>query len=388
MKTGDRIILSCNNTSFLLNHYYNFIVTFMRYYTNEDGEELTEILHDYTFYGTYFVKQAGKIEVDVTDLVKNIPFTTNNRFDEGGNGYTVNTDRVLFVTLRIVLTSGANYGVGKTVYNYMQYPNYSKVVNLPSVFENVVETVDWNEDKYFLIGYGFNDRRLMPRIPYLGRDDLGEYATNFPVWLHFFTDLGFIFNKQSLSIKSSNSTVYYNLLDKTVMDGMWIGDSSLFVKYDGLSTKDYSYDVLAVHSNHTSATYPYFKIEVCPADYYLIWMDRLGGMMSQPFNAKYSTYSEDLDKMYITNYFGERNLTDVDITPKWRLNSEWIPEELFPAYESLYVSPFIYLYDTRNRQRHNVIINGNFTEKKYSKGNKVIQLNIDVEEANKQQILY
>ena len=131
------------------------------------------------------------------------------------------------------------------------------------------------------------------------------------------------------------------------------------------------------------------KVDNCPSRYYLQWRDRYGSMQMQPF-CKIDTYSEDLTRTEIKNYQDTRSLSNISIQPKWKLNTKWLNNTVYPYYESLLVSPWIKLYDTKEDTVYDVIItSSDYTEKTFKNQSKQqFNLQIDVEAVNTQNILY
>lgn len=131
------------------------------------------------------------------------------------------------------------------------------------------------------------------------------------------------------------------------------------------------------------------KVDACPARYYLQWRDRYGSMQMQPF-CKVDTYSEDLTRTEIKNYQDNRRLSNISIQPKWKLNTKWLNNTVYPYYESLLVSPWIKMYDTKEDTVYDVIItSSDYTEKTFkNQSRQQFNLQIDVEAANTQNILY
>lgn len=131
------------------------------------------------------------------------------------------------------------------------------------------------------------------------------------------------------------------------------------------------------------------KVDSCPARYYLQWRDRYGSMQMQPFS-KAETYSEDFTRAEIKNYQDTRRLSGIGIQPKWKLNSAWIPFDLVPYYESLQVSPWVKLYDTKEDQLYDVILKDTaFTEKTFRNNDRQLwHMEIECEQTDKQNILY
>ena len=131
------------------------------------------------------------------------------------------------------------------------------------------------------------------------------------------------------------------------------------------------------------------KVDNCPARYYLMWRDRYGSCQCQPFS-KAETYSEDFTRTEIKNYTDTRRLSSIGIQPKWKLNSAWIPFDLVPYYESLQVSPWVKLYDTKEDQLYDVILKDTaFTEKTFRNNDRQLwSLEVECEQTDKQNILY
>lgn len=131
------------------------------------------------------------------------------------------------------------------------------------------------------------------------------------------------------------------------------------------------------------------KVDACPSRYYLQWRDRYGSMQMQPF-CKVDTYSEDMTRTEIKNYQDTRNLSNISIQPKWKLNTKWLNNTVYPYYESLLVSPWIKMYDTKEDTVYDVIItSSDYTEKTFkNQSRQQFNLQIDVEAVDKQNILY
>ena len=128
-------------------------------------------------------------------------------------------------------------------------------------------------------------------------------------------------------------------------------------------------------------------LDNCYKRYYLMWQDRLGGWQSQAFNDK-MTYSEDITNSETKDYGNERHKSQVTVQPKWKLNSNWITEDVFPLYESIFISPELLLFDTVENKTYKVICKGNFTEKKYKNEKKLLSLSLDLESTMQQNIIY
>lgn len=140
------------------------------------------------------------------------------------------------------------------------------------------------------------------------------------------------------------------------------------------STQRYSYKIANLDSN---------------SRYFLKWRDRYGMPQCQPFKGTH-TYSEDIEKSTITNYQYIKKITDVSVNGKWKLNTDWISERLYPFYESIFVSPWLQLYDAKEDKVYSVILtNTDYTEKTFKNQNRsLFNLQLDVELDSKQTIIY
>lgn len=129
-------------------------------------------------------------------------------------------------------------------------------------------------------------------------------------------------------------------------------------------------------------------VDNCPAKYYLQWYDRFGGIQCQPFDGK-SIASVEYDRQELKDLMNHRRINNVGSQAKWQLNTKWIVEDLYPFYESIFVSPYLKLYDTKEDKSYDVIITDkDYTEKTWSNQKKLISLTINLEENTKRHILY
>ena len=133
---------------------------------------------------------------------------------------------------------------------------------------------------------------------------------------------------------------------------------------------------------------PFAVVDECPADYYLIWIDRTGAYQCQPFNGK-NTLSESVSTDYITNLTDEQKVSKKHITNQWTLNSGWLTEEQYKAFESIFSSKYLYLFNTQYDDGHEVILETNkWTEKTVKNRDKMYNLSISVKSSKPQNITY
>lgn len=116
--------------------------------------------------------------------------------------------------------------------------------------------------------------------------------------------------------------------------------------------------------------------------YFLKWKDRYGMPQCQPFGGTYK-YSESISKNTITDYKNTKKIIDITNTPKWLLNSKWIKQEYYPFYESIFVSPYLQLYDAKEDKLYNVILkNTEYDEKTFNNQNRQlfnVQLEVELD---------
>lgn len=130
------------------------------------------------------------------------------------------------------------------------------------------------------------------------------------------------------------------------------------------------------------------EYDTCNADYYLIWCDRTGGYQCQPFS-KNSTLTEDIATSTLINSYDEERPYLKSITNKWTLNSDWLSFDEYQAYESIFTSPYTYLFDTKFNELTPVICTDKtWSEKTNKNTKKPFNLKITVTENRKQNILY
>ena len=130
------------------------------------------------------------------------------------------------------------------------------------------------------------------------------------------------------------------------------------------------------------------EIKSCKERYYLLWQDRYGSYQSQPFKGKME-YSEEITNDEILSYTGRRRKSNVTVQPKWKLNSGWLKEQLFPFYESIYISPILKLYDTKTGHEYDVILEDTpYVEKKYLNDKKLLSIELNLQATETQNIIY
>lgn len=142
--------------------------------------------------------------------------------------------------------------------------------------------------------------------------------------------------------------------------------------------------VIDTDGEHTTIA----KFDYC-SRYFLRWMDRYGMAQIQPFDSL-TTYSEDFVYNETINYKNERKNSSINIQPKWKLNTKWLNKEVYPFYESIFVSPYLQLYDAKEDKIYNVVVtNKEYVEKTFRNQNRqLFNLQLEVELSSTQKMIF
>lgn len=133
---------------------------------------------------------------------------------------------------------------------------------------------------------------------------------------------------------------------------------------------------------------PIAAIDECAADYYLMWQDRLGGIMSRGFSGK-STFRDDYTYKQVEDSYGHKRNVIIDSKPTWELNTTFLNENEYVLYESIFTSPRVILYSTKLDKSYMVIPQGKqFVEKRWDNTKKISNFTITVELDKNQQFIY
>lgn len=126
----------------------------------------------------------------------------------------------------------------------------------------------------------------------------------------------------------------------------------------------------------------------CLHDYYLIWCDRSGGYQCQPFNS-HTTLKEDITTTSITSILDESRPIIKSISNSYSLKSDWLTFNEYNTYESIFVSPYLYLYDVKMNKLVPVTCSEKqWTEKNLVNTKKPFNLQITLTAARTENILY
>lgn len=318
-------------------------------------------------------------DFDVTDIVRNCKFTfpSNYAIDgvtrNGIDGNLIGRFRIkVYLNNNVVKTS--DWETVAMVYRYPNSKGY--ITDGSSVF---FEEDGQSRINVALQGTSNNNPKLIPHYPL---KDTGNYTY-----------------VQSFLTSIDTSTIRFNYYQGIGVDEYYSVSTSHHDNYSATACVTLSdlidwdlqinlnKDMKLFFEDAEENLHDVGVFDACPKRYYLMWQDRYGGFQSQAFN-DYAVYSEGFETTETQNYLNERKKSIIQVQPKWKINSGWIKEEYFPIYESIFVSPFLVLYDSHEDKNYQVIINSDYTEKTYRDEKKMLNLNLDLEAISKQNIIY
>lgn len=367
-----------------------------------DRHEQSEL---YTiFVGNYYNNAERYHTFDITDLCRSRKRNIHTTF-----GKSIDSDVPTIEQYRIIVTKSDNTtvtGSTITVAHVYPYPNVQKsaLIMEPSNKFFDITTANRFDVSLLLQGYtryrqGINNLYLCPRYPLVNDEqDLdNHYTMTFGATIEIGSSVQEVtFFSVEAGADYTNADVWYG--SYTLQHLGDEGYSHTFFRSYGyfLNTNEKGgvplntdYWVYMKYIN-SSGVYQYRRIaiiEACKSRYYLLWQDRFGSYQSQPFKGKME-YSENITNSEYVSYTGERRKYNVQVQPKWKINSGWITEDLYPFYESIYVSPILRLYDTETQAEYDVILNDNYVEKKYENSKSMLNIQLNLEATEKQNITY
>lgn len=311
----------------------------------------------------YLLSGQTSKQFDITDLVRNNIVT-----DDGTNGYNgiYNRYRVNLTLPDVSNIDGVVYYVEDWVANINRYPNR----------KTEMETV-------------FNDYH-QPAVPMLQGVDMASKTLKLVPHYPAKPTTNFKFDL----VYSNNSTSAKKLHIGNVNFNMTSTPASKLFKFSQTM-----YNLLLHTSGGPTEVYisvgDVDRIKVAELDrnphskYYIKWKDRYGSFQVQPF-CKVETYSENIKKDEYITYDGRRRVFNVEVEPKWEVQTGWIDQRLYPYYESIFVNDSVELYDVENDVTYNVIVEDNdYTEKTVSnQGRNLFNLKLKLVLDKKQQIMY
>ena len=122
--------------------------------------------------------------------------------------------------------------------------------------------------------------------------------------------------------------------------------------------------------------------------FYLLWITRDNDYICRPF-CKKSTLNESIETSYISTVTNQKRPHLRNSKYVWTLNSDWLTYNEHNVYESLMISPVVYLYDNESGKMYRVnITNGEWVEKNANNNKKPFNMTVTAELADEKIITY
>ena len=352
------------------------------------------------FVGNYYNNRERYHTFDITDLCRsrkrNVHTTFGNHFDT--DDFTVEQYRIIVTKSDSTTVTGSAI----TVANIYQYPNTQKTSLFMSPYYSFFDIINGSKKDVSLLLQGNNRFRtgtnniyLCPKYPMVNDElDLDEGNTmTFGATIEIGSAIGdvtFFTVEAGADYTEEDSWTGYYELDRLGREGYshtYFNTFSNFLDSGYAMNIDYWVYMTWKNSNNVSQYRRIAIIEACKSRYYLLWQDRYGSYQSQPFKGKME-FSEDIKNNEYVDYTGKRHKYNVQIQPKWKINSGWLTDDVFPFYESIYSSPILKLYDTETQTEYDVIVNDNYVEKKYENEKTMLNIQLKLEATEIQNITY
>lgn len=358
------------------------------------------------FVGNYYNNGLRYYTFDITDICRNRKSTIHT---SGSSDYDKDVNIVQQYRIIVTKDNDGNTVIGPTFFvaHIYTYPNlqygYDQELTPDNVFFDIKTNTEYNvsvllqgSNRYRTPEFPRPSMYLIPQYPNVDDSRDLEYETmTFGLTLESGNSIESvtIFGVESGQAYSNQNNWFghYDMdINQELYTHTFFGSFGKFIQDVDQGIPDYDIDVYITWKNGSSVS-QYRKvaeIKSCKERYYLLWQDRYGSYQSQPFKGKME-YSEDITNEEILSYTGRRRKSNVVVQPKWKLNSGWIKEKLFPLYESIYVSPILKLYDTKTQHEYDVILEDTpYVEKKYHNDKKLLSIELNLQATETQNIIY
>lgn len=346
------------------------------------------------FVGSYYNSGTRYYTFDITDVVRGRK-TNHMRASESEKDCNQVEQYWIRVTLdddQTVTSSAMNVA---HVYTYPNVPlaSYSKTSPNAVFFDPTYA----NRLKSSVLLQGFNRYQrtttLLPHYPHLNDEqDYGQASYPFAIML----EVGSAVTDNMISLISvergedpddASARIEVVNADHIAYDSyahLWfldIGD----LLYNVRGVQD---DIDIYLYNSSDDAYALVaRVDACHQRYYLMWQDRFGSFQCQPFNDR-TKFTESITNGETISYTDKRYKNSAIVQPKWHIDSGWIPEDNFVFYESLYISPYLKLIDSKTGKAYDVIMKGDYVEKTFKDEKKMLNISLDLEATEKQNIIY
>lgn len=335
------------------------------YLTNSNGDKGKTL-----FVGNVFLNEnQSEVSLDITSIVRSY-YNTNSIWDFISG--TINQESTTYLFFDAIIygeNDEENTSEDYAEVNMMYvYPNYKAELNAGLNYTADTGGSLWVSLQGRYAENGIGKFKLTPHYPFIK-------TYNYQIALQGYANNGILNKNYNIKINGSIISQKFKI---SFNNYFWrIPLSLLFtnVSLDKDGVVDIAGDEIAI-------------IDVCPARYYLMWKDRAGSYQSQRFEGV-ETFTESFSREFVKNSEGKRKPNTININPKIKIQTGFIDDELYPYYESIFVSPQLLLYDSKEDRSYPVNVTGDYTEKTFkNQGRQFFNLQLDLEFATNQNIIY
>lgn len=372
-----------------LNSYFNYTISNEEVYSYEEGAAGYNGEGNVIYSGRFFYYKS-KQRIYLNDIISAHGIDYSSLLPSSTNvvneaGYTAFNTEGVYQNFIIKIYSGQTllktYSIGPVLsyYKDIDLPKGEPISTSGTGFYNILE----------------QRTKILPRIPKLNsyENTTAGFSNNFYFSVLWIPTVNFTSTNNGRPIykivaKNSNGlTLNYidydfgNYVHSENIDGY---DLAQLTSADPIEL-----GICGISANDINSERYYKKvanIDLCPADYYLIWYDRTGAYQCQPFSKK-AIKTEKFTNKNIVNIIEESRPYEKLVESSWTLNSDWLNNEEYKAFESIFTSPYCYLYDSKLNTGWWVnCTDKSWTQKTNKNQKKLFNLTINVT-ANKQERL-
>ena len=355
----------------------NIIYTFSLTPTNTPSTKVYQVKKGTKILFVGNISLTGKersVDIDVTDVLRSLKMKDNIMSTTPHDNLTPGVEFLQEkIDVVLVLNETTSLTQSKNIFFIYRYPRTIEGMN-----PTLQEMGAFMTDKLMLQGANYTDNSLKlaltPRYPFVATNKLG-----WGVALQASQQSDVILINYYGALAGTGDIVFS--VEPECTNIIYTSLQQLFRNAVIDTTKDKAY--IGPDQNHIIT-----QFDMCPAQYYLQWIDRYGTYQCQPFS-KISTFSNDYSTTTMISYDKVKKPIFKTVNSQWNLNSEFITEDKLPYYESLFVSPKVILYDSKNDVSYNVVLTDTkFVEKTFAnQQRRMFNLQVTVEKANEQYIL-
>lgn len=327
----------------------------------------------------YYIKPCNIVLNDILQSYTNDFYWFDNKYYSDRPSKADYTHMYFNIKVDVTYTIGAQSYFIYNIFNGYRSPNMPVI----KAFDPTSKVV-----LYPSYRYGYNVR---PRIPALNAYDASPFR--FPCY---------VFKNNTVS--SISLGIYRDGFPESVINPDYNSQSS---NWSPLADTSLSFDTISLVTGDKASIgvsngekYVILcDVDNKPADYYLLWVNRLGAAQCQPF-CKKSILKESVKTNYLTRInssispislqsLNAQSPYNKTVEYTWTLNSHWLTYDEYNEFESLMTSKNVYLFDYKTNMMHEVVVSNSAWEYKDSNNTRrPFNLTIDVKKASTDNIVY